>query len=172
MFNLFTFHLYLFQRFDRVRAHFQQHRRRDTTVDALEEYLNTPTIRLGTMDVITYWANAKASGHPLAQMALDFLSVPGVWSCWTSLFFDLHLFVATSTDVERAFSRGGLTVSKLRHSLSDESTRCSSVLGAWTEVPDLVPFDTLVAHFDGKKSRSNKKRRIEAEPTEVIDADE
>ena len=88
------------------------------------------------------------------------------------LFSDLHLLVATSTDVECAFSHGGLTVSKLCHSLSDEFTWCSSVLGAWTEVPDLVSFNALVTHFNGKKSRSNKKGRIEAEPTKVIDSDE
>lgn len=139
-------------RFDRVRAHFHHHRRRDITIDPLEEYLTTPTIRLaGTMDVITYWSNAKTSGHPLALMALDFLSSP-----------------ATSTDVERAFSRGGLTVSKLRHSLSDDSTKCTSVLGAWAEVPGLIPFDSLVELFDDKSSRTKKKRRVESESTEVI----
>ena len=80
------------------------------------------------MDIITYWSNAKSSGHPLAQMALDFLSVPGMSVCCSSGLVGLYIS-ATSTDVERAFSQGGLTVSKLRHSLSDKSTLCFSVLG-------------------------------------------
>ena len=48
------------------------------------------------------------------------------------------LLTATSTDVERAFSHGGPTVSKMRHSLSDESTRAASVLGAWCDLPGAV----------------------------------
>jgi hypothetical protein len=32
------------------------------------------------MDIVTYWSNAKSSGHPLAQIALDFLSTPGMSS--------------------------------------------------------------------------------------------
>lgn len=82
----------------------------------------------------------QKAGHPLAQMALDYLSVP-----------------ATSTDVERAFSRGGLTVSKLRHSLTDESTRCSSVLELWAEIDGFIPLDKIVALFKDKSSRARKE---------------
>lgn len=42
-------------------------------------------------------------------------------------------------DAERAFSRGRLTVSRLRHSLSDETVRASTVLSSWARYPDLVP---------------------------------
>ncbi|KAI0069216.1 hypothetical protein BV25DRAFT_1777220, partial [Artomyces pyxidatus] len=45
---------------------------------------------------------------------------------------------ASSTDVERAFSRGSLNVSRLRHSLSDESTRAATVLQSWMSIPGLV----------------------------------
>ena len=41
-------------------------------------------------------------------------------------------YSATSTDVDdRAFSHGGLTVSKVHHFLSDKSTRAATVLGVW-----------------------------------------
>lgn len=30
-----------------------------------------------TADAITYWSGMLATGHPLAQMALDYLSIPG-----------------------------------------------------------------------------------------------
>ena len=52
---------------------------------------------------------------------------------------------ATSTDVERAFSRGGLTVSRLRHSLSDASVRASALLGSWSTLPDLIPEKETIA---------------------------
>ncbi|KAF8579674.1 hypothetical protein K439DRAFT_1359061 [Ramaria rubella] len=39
--------------------------------------------------------------------------------------------IATSTDTECAFSGGGLTISRMRHSLSDASTRAASVLTLW-----------------------------------------
>ena len=42
-------------------------------------------------------------------------------------------------DAERAFSRGRLTVSHLRHSLSDQTVRASTVLGSWARYPELVP---------------------------------
>ena len=73
--------------------------------------------------------------------------------CTNHKFFCL----ATSTDVERAFSRGGLTVSKMRHSLSDESTRAASVLGSWCDLPGAVPRDEIIAVFrdKGKRPKGN-----------------
>jgi hypothetical protein len=79
--------------------------------------------------------------------------------------------LAASTDIERAFSRGGLTVSKLRHSLTDSSTRGATVLGAWHEVPGLVPYDFIVSQFKDKSKRSKKKPRLEPQGTEVIDVE-
>ena len=72
--------------------------------------------------------------HLLAPIALDFLSVPGknlIFSCYNDS--DHHTLLATSTDVERTFSCGGLTVSKMCHSLSDESTRAATVLSSWCD---------------------------------------
>ncbi|KAI1788246.1 hypothetical protein LXA43DRAFT_894916, partial [Ganoderma leucocontextum] len=45
------------------------------------------------------------------------------------------IIVATSTDAERAFSRGGLTISRLRHSLNDASVRASALLASWSTIP-------------------------------------
>ncbi|KAJ3516930.1 hypothetical protein NMY22_g14084 [Coprinellus aureogranulatus] len=133
-------------RFANIRNRFNFHRTATaTTVDPLEEWFATPAISSSIkIDPIKYWSDMKLGGHPLAQMALDYLSVP-----------------ATSTDVERAFSRGGLTVSKLRHSLSDQSTRCQTVLGLWCGVPGLLPTDTIIKTFDDKAKRSgNKKSKV------------
>lgn len=62
--------------------------------------------------------------------------------------------IAASTDAERAFSRGGLTVSKYRHSLTDESVRASTLLGSWANIPELVPEGDAIAKL---KSISRKK---------------
>ncbi|TDL16428.1 hypothetical protein BD410DRAFT_731394, partial [Rickenella mellea] len=59
---------------------------------------------------------------------------------------------ASSTDVERAFSRGGLTVSKRRHALSDQSMRAATVLSSWADVDGLIPEAQIVDHFREKNS--------------------
>lgn len=85
------------------------------------------------------------------------------------------LRLATSTDVERAFSRGGLTVSKLRHSLLDKSVRSATVLGTWCEKEGLVPVDDIISVFKEKKSRTGTKKRKVAElssSADVITVDE
>lgn len=76
----------------------------------------------------------------MARMALDFLSAP-----------------AASVDVERAFSRGGLTVSKRRHALGDESVRAATVLGAWAATaPEVIPEAEIVEVFRNKSKRTKK----------------
>ncbi|KAF5317564.1 hypothetical protein D9619_013219 [Psilocybe cf. subviscida] len=69
---------------------------------------------------------------------------------------------ATSTDVERAFSRGGLTVSKLRHSLSDKSVRSATVLGTWCEKEGLVPVSDIINIFGEKRNRMKKRKAGDA----------
>ncbi|KJA15028.1 hypothetical protein HYPSUDRAFT_94829, partial [Hypholoma sublateritium FD-334 SS-4] len=98
--------------------------------DALDEWLADPVVSTN-LDPIAYWTGMQAAGHPLSSMALDFLSIPG-----------------TSTDVERSFSKGGLTVSRFRHSLSDESTRYLSVVGMWHKIPGIIPRDSVIALFN------------------------
>ncbi|KAF8577616.1 hypothetical protein K439DRAFT_1305243, partial [Ramaria rubella] len=51
---------------------------------------------------------------------------------------------ATSTDTERAFSGGGLTVSRMCHSLSDQSTRAATVLASWAAVEGMVPEGDII----------------------------
>lgn len=53
------------------------------------------------------------------------------------------------------FSCGRLTVSRLRHSLADESVRANTVVGSWARIADLLPEADLVEvirqHSAGKK---------------------
>lgn len=89
-------------------------------------------------DPLQYWYG-HLFGRPesrLARMAIDYLSAP-----------------ASSVEVERAFSRGALTVTHRRHALSHQSTRNSIVLGAWLKNTNLVPKEELVEFFQKKTSR-------------------
>ena len=139
--------------------------------DALEEYLGQPPID-SIKDPIAYWdqvcRTAKASRglQALARMAFDFLTVPG--TCPRSLCH-LHeisniIQQATSTDAERAFSRGGLTVSRLRHSLKDASVRASALVASWSRIPGLVPEKETVALLKStiRKSRGKGANRDDA----------
>jgi hypothetical protein len=63
------------------------------------------------------------------------------------------IYLATSTDVERAFSHGGLTVSKMCHHLSDKSVRSATVLGSWVSLPDFVLRKEIIELFRNKSRR-------------------
>lgn len=78
--------------------------------------------------------------------------------------------IATSVDTERAFSRGGLTVSKRRHALSDKSTRAASVLSSWATVPDVVPEKEIIQVFKDKSKRGKKADKSPA-TAEIIEVE-
>ncbi|KDR79571.1 hypothetical protein GALMADRAFT_47315, partial [Galerina marginata CBS 339.88] len=61
------------------------------------------------------WYEKRQTFPQLHRMALDYLSIP-----------------ATSTDVERLFSRGRLILSHTRSRLSPQSTRALLCLGSWS----------------------------------------
>lgn len=63
-----------------------------TPVDALEEWLGSPPINT-QQDPVTYWTRMEAAGHPLAPMALDFMSTPGefFFGCTGKLLIDNYL---------------------------------------------------------------------------------
>lgn len=123
-----------------------------TAVDPLEVYLALPPL-LHVTDPLVYWdgvLKAKGPDAPLAQMALDFLSVPGMFRMTPLPYSNRssHSPTATSCDAERAFSRGRLTVSRLRHSLADESVRANTLLGSWARLDGLVPEKTIIKSFE------------------------
>src|SRR5262245_41273877 len=122
--------------------------------DALDAYLAAPTIP-SVQDPLGYWQALSSNGDPLAQMSLDYLSSPGKPFCLLGSVSRKQLISgeAASTDVERGFSRGRLNVSRLRHSLSDQSTRAATVLGSWAGIPGLVVDDELVSNICDKEFR-------------------
>jgi hypothetical protein len=66
-------------------------------------------------------------------MALDYLTIPGMSAhIKTSHYTSSLLFLATSVDVERVFSKGRIILSHLRNRLSIQSTRVLMCLGVWS----------------------------------------
>ena len=86
---------------------------------------------------------------------------PLFYSLALSFFTDLYL--ASSCDVKRGFSRGGLTVSKLWHGLSNESTCAFTVLHAWSEIPGLIPEGEIIQVFKDKSHCLNTEVEFEKE---------
>lgn len=82
--------------------------------------------------------------------------------------------IASSTDLECGFSRGGLTVSKLRHSLSDQSVRASTILGSWIRsgIPEIVREAELLEHIRNKSKRPNKGKGKGKEKEKVVEVDD
>lgn len=68
--------LYFLQRFSAASKYFDALEDNSAPVDALEDWLSSPVVNT-EQDPITYWTGMQAAGHPLAAMALDFMSIPG-----------------------------------------------------------------------------------------------
>jgi hypothetical protein len=62
-------------------------------------------------------------------------------------------------------------VSKMRHSLSDESTRAATVLSSWHTMPDLIPRNEIVSVFKDKSKCPKKGKGKDTGGSDVIDGD-
>ena len=100
---------------------------------------------------LQFWHGALVSRPEsrLARMAIDYLSAP-----------------ASSVDVECAFSRGAFTVTHRRHTLSDQSTRNSIVVGAWLKDTKLIPKEELIKFFQ-KKTARERLEAVDSTPADV-----
>jgi hypothetical protein len=70
---------------------------------------------------------------------------------------DTQFNLAASTDVEHAFSKGHLTVSRLHHSLYDKSTHAVTVLGSWASISELLSDEELVRVIKEKQFQWGKE---------------
>jgi hypothetical protein len=59
--------------------------------------------------------------------------------------------------------RGRLTVSRMRHSLSNESTRAATVLSSWMAVPGMVPESDIIQALRTKTLRTGNTKGKEVE---------
>jgi hypothetical protein len=60
-----------------------------TSGDPIDEWLTSPPIP-SVSNPLQYWAAMAASGHPLAAMATDFLSIPGTFINQANLFVNMY----------------------------------------------------------------------------------
>src|SRR5882724_3923671 len=95
-------------------------------------------------------------------------------SCWW-IHVDLSITFYLTGTCDRylykcAFSWGGLTVSKMCHSLSSESVHAATVLGSWCQFPDAIPWDEIEVAFRDK-SKHPKAKESFASTSEMIQVD-
>jgi len=79
-------------------------------------------------------------------MALDYLTIPGKFSCVILLsqaVLSVFATIATSVDVERLFSRGRLLLSHLRNRMSAQTTRALLCLGNWSRLKLVKDEDVM-----------------------------
>jgi hypothetical protein len=100
-------------------------------VDEMNLYLNTEPENVA--DPIQWWYEKRKTYPRLHQMAIDYLTIPGVCLAIRVFIFThgWQPYIATSVDVERLFSRGRLILSHTRSRLSVLSTRALLCLGSW-----------------------------------------
>jgi hypothetical protein len=84
--------------------------------------------------VLLWWTERKATYPNLSRMALDHLSIPGMYPFTSKIYLhtDTCFGTATSTDVERVFSQGRLLLSHVHNCLSSQSIRALMCLGSWS----------------------------------------
>ena len=56
-----------------------------SNVDEFEDWLSTGVVKTH-MEPIPFWEGMLAAGNPLARMALDYLSIPGKVTFYSSYF--------------------------------------------------------------------------------------
>ena len=66
---------------------------------------------------------------------------------------------------------GGLTISKLRHGLSDESTRASTVLQAWSKILGLILEGEIIQVFKDKCHRLKTGKEVDKVQDLIVDSD-
>ncbi|TFY77502.1 hypothetical protein EWM64_g6511 [Hericium alpestre] len=132
--------------------------------DSMDAYLSTPLVPHEEIEAgggyLQYWERQRTVRPRLAQMALDFLSVP-----------------ASSVDAERAFSGGHLQMGHLQHGMSSQTFKGQVALGSWIGtplMPDLDLATTIISSKMKPKRCTDKgkgKENADVLPTTVINVD-
>ena len=55
---------------------------------------------------------------------------------------------------------GGLTISKLWHSLSDNSAHATTILGSWSKLEGVIPKEAIIKSFENKSKHPKKKQKM------------
>ncbi len=115
---------------------------------------------------VRYWLDKN--GDHFARMALDFCTAPGEFLHHALLACtDAPLFKPHPLTSNEPFSKGSLTVSKHRHSLSDKSTRAAIVLSSWLQVGGIVVDKDIIEVFEEKARRPKASGASQGESIEI-----
>jgi len=91
----------------------------------------------------------------LYRMAMDYLSIPGMFFYVCQMYLLMTIIAATSVDVERTFSQGRLVLSHVRSRLSVQSTRALLCLAGWSKMglvnDDDVKSAAALPEVDGEE---------------------
>jgi hypothetical protein len=68
-------------------------------------------------------------------------------------------------------SQGGLTVSKMQHSLTDKSVRATTVLSSWAAMPGTIPCSKIIAAFNAKSKQPKGKEAARPHVGEASEVD-
>ena len=123
--------------------------------DELARYLSTDPEQV--LDVLLWWTEHKATYPNLSRMALDYLSIPGMYPFTSEIdrHADTCFATATSTDVEWVFSQGILLLSHIRNRLLSQSIRALMCLGSWSQLGLVKDADiyavTALAEVEGEE---------------------
>ncbi|KAF5333044.1 hypothetical protein D9758_017293 [Tetrapyrgos nigripes] len=102
--------------------------------DAFEKYIKTAT-QDDIDDPLVYWELQRKNNPHLAQMGLDYCSVPVI-----------------SVHTEQSFSSGSAMVSRFHHALNDSSLRSGVVVCSWHDL-GFIPMDEVCEKFQQNNKR-------------------
>ena len=110
----------------------------------LDRYLGTDPEHV--TDALAWWYEHKHVYPCLYQMALDYLSIPGMFSNPNVRKFLNHQFIlATLVDVEHTLSQGQLLLLHIRNQLSVQLTQAPLCLGIWSKMGYVKDKDIKMA---------------------------
>lgn len=134
----------------------------------LDDYLSTGPEP--TNDVLKWWWDKRRVFPKLSRMAFDYLTVAGKYSfifvilvVITDLFF---IYLASSTAVERVFSRGRHLLHFTRNRLSGKSIRMCLCLGSWSRF-DLINDDDVLRAVEANMGVTSKGKRRANEDLDI-----
>lgn len=102
-----------------------------SAIDELTRYLSTPPERITRKEVLLWWHDHRSTYPILSRMALDYLTIPGMYMRTRSFYIAKLFYLATSVDVERVFSKGRLNLTYLRNRMSVQTFRALMCLDEW-----------------------------------------
>ena len=126
--------------------------------------------------VLCYWEQQLATQPQLARMALDFLSTPGeALSTWHMCSGSHDSAVASSVDVECAFSSGRLQVNHLQHGMSSQTLKAQTAVSSWFGppiFPSITPFVSIIEDRMCREKKVSGKKKEEEWDHEADSSDE